>query len=97
MVVAMLIEMKSELEAWRSKVVARIGGANVKVLRMDAQPYAEETHDYDEGLLVIDGEMMLVVGAEVVRVGAGEMYVVPAGVPHAVGAGSHGTLVILDR
>ncbi len=83
-------------QAWASTVLARFGDANLKVLRMDASAYPDECHDYPEGLLVLDGQMLLDIGGDVVRVGPGELYVVPAGVPHAVAPGSHGTLVILD-
>lgn len=38
--------------AWKSTVVGRVGAANIKVLRMDEQSYEEETHDYNEALLV---------------------------------------------
>ena len=85
------------LTPWRSTVVGRCAGANVKVLRMDEAPYAEEIHDFDEGLLVIDGVMQLAIGGAIVAVAAGELYVVPAGTPHAVAPGSRGTLVIIDR
>jgi mannose-6-phosphate isomerase-like protein (cupin superfamily) len=83
-------------QAWASQVLARFGGANLKVLRMDASAYPDECHDYPEGLLVVEGEMLLEIDGAIVRVGAGELYVVPAGVPHAVAVGSRGTLVILD-
>lgn len=81
---------------WNSTVVARIGGANLKVLRMDGSEYPDETHDYPEGLLVLEGMLNLVVEGRPVVVGAGELFVVPAGVPHAVAAGSDGTLAIFD-
>ena len=83
-------------QAWQSRVLARFGNANFKVVRMDEAAYPDECHDYPEGLLVLDGQMLLEIGGEIVRVGAGELYVVPAGVPHAVAAGSRGLLVILD-
>jgi len=83
-------------QSWKSQVLARFGDANLKVVRMDEAAYTDECHDYPEGLLVLDGQMLLEIGGEVVRVGAGELYVVPAGVPHAVAAGSCGTLLILD-
>ena len=82
--------------AWRSVVVGKVGAANIKVLRMDEQPYAEETHDYNEGLLVLDGELLLQVGQAQVVVKAGQMYLAQAGTAHAVLPGSHGTLVIID-
>lgn len=83
-------------QAWRSKVLGRAGGANFKVLRMDGAAYAAETHDFDEALLVLDGQMNLAFAEQVVVVPAGSVYLVPAGQPHAVAAGSNGTLVIID-
>ncbi|HEY9130731.1 MAG TPA: cupin domain-containing protein [Dyella sp.] len=83
-------------EAWSSRVLARFGDAQWKLLRMDAAAYPEESHGYTEGLFVIDGEMRLAVGDEAISVRAGELYVVPAGVVHSVAPGSYGTLVILD-
>lgn len=84
-------------ETWRSRIVGHAAGANVKVLRMDGVASGEEPHAYDEGLLVLDGELKLRMGGKVVTVSAGEIYIVPANTPHAVAAGSHGTLVIIDQ
>lgn len=84
------------LDAWKSIVLARVSGANVKVMRMDGTPYPNESHDYPEGLLVVDGQLNLTIGSEAIAVRAGEIYVVPAGVAHAVAPGSTGTLVIFD-
>lgn len=83
--------------AWRSTIVGKAAGANVKVLRMDSAVYPDEVHDFDEALLVIDGQMNLDINGEIASVHAGEVYIVPAGVAHSVAAGSHGTLVIIDR
>jgi mannose-6-phosphate isomerase-like protein (cupin superfamily) len=81
---------------WKSTCLGQVGPARVKVLRMDEQAYAEETHDYNEGLLVISGCLRLSIGGSEIRVEAGQMYLVQAGVAHAVLAGSQGTLVIID-
>lgn len=83
-------------EAWRSRVVGQVDAARIKVLRMDDAPYPAETHDYNEGLLVVSGRMLLEVAGEEVVVDAGQMYLAEAGVAHAVLAGSHGVLVIVD-
>ena len=83
-------------EAWKSTVLSRVGGANLKVMRMDGGAYPDETHDYPEGLLVIDGRLHLTIAGQLVVVGAGELYVVPPGQPHAVAPGSNGTLLIFD-
>lgn len=81
---------------WNSRALARIGEADLKLLRMDAQPGAPETHQHAEGLLVIDGQLNLQVAGAVVSVCAGELYLVPAGIQHAVLAGSSGTLLIIE-
>ena len=84
-------------ETWRSTKLGAANGAAVKVLRMDASDYADEIHDYDEALLVLDGQMNLRVRGELVAVRAGEVVVVPAGTLHGVAPGSHGTLFVVGR
>ncbi|RSZ56608.1 cupin domain-containing protein [Massilia atriviolacea] len=82
--------------AWQSHVLGQVGPARLKVLRMDEMTYGEETHDYNEALLVLSGQMLLEVQGAPVTVAAGAMYLVEAGTGHAVLAGSHGTLMIVD-
>ncbi|KVG58577.1 cupin domain-containing protein [Burkholderia territorii] len=82
--------------AWNSTIVGEVGPARIKVLRMDAQPYEAEVHDYNEGLLVLEGRLMLEVEGETVIVEAGQMYLAIAGTHHAVLPGSAGTLAIID-
>lgn len=82
--------------AWQSSIVGQVGAARIKVLRMDDAPYGVETHDYNEGLLVVSGRMMLEVSGQAIIVESGQMFIAEAGTPHAVLPGSHGTLVIID-
>lgn len=82
--------------AWKSSIVGRVGPANIKVLRMDDSAYAEETHDYNEALLVVNGKLLLQVDGDAITVESGQMYLALAGTPHSVLPGSHGTLVIFD-
>lgn len=92
-----LVDLARELpQAWSSRVLAQFGDARLKVVRMDDASYPEESHDYAEGLLVLEGEMRLRLDGQVVCVGAGQLCVVPPGVPHSVEQGSRGTLLILD-
>jgi quercetin dioxygenase-like cupin family protein len=81
---------------WKSIVAGRPAGVNLKVLRMDGNAYAEETHAFDEALLVLNGCMRLEIGGVVTEVQAGNVFIVPANTAHGVAAGSHGTLVIID-
>ena len=83
--------------AWKSSIVGATGAGNFKVLRMDKTPYPDEQHDFSEALLVLEGQLNLSIDNSVVCVQAGEVFIVPSGVPHAVAAGSHGTLVIIDK
>ena len=83
--------------AWSSTILAKAAGAQVKVLRMDAAAYPDETHDFDEALIVLEGQMNLEIGGEIIAVRAGELYLVPAHTPHAVASGSYGSLVIIDQ
>jgi mannose-6-phosphate isomerase-like protein (cupin superfamily) len=82
---------------WRSVVIGQAAGANVKVLRMDDRAYPNETHEFAEALLVLEGQMNLELQDKIISVKHGEVFIVPAGIPHAVAPGSHGTLVIIDR
>ena len=90
------LTLKALPQAWKSTVVGRVGGSNIKVLRMNEMSVEAEVHDYTEGLLVISGQLLLGVDGECVRVGEGQIYLAEAGVPHAVLSGSYGTLVIID-
>ena len=83
-------------DSWKSTRLGQVGPAHIKVLRMDAQAYEEETHDYNEGLLVISGHLLLSIADQAIRVEADQMYLVQAGIAHGVLAGSQGTLVIID-
>ena len=83
-------------QAWQSRLLGNVGEARLKLVRMNPAPYAEETHDYIEALLVLDGELRLRIGGASRVVRAGELCLVPAGLAHAVEAGSTGTLLIID-
>jgi quercetin dioxygenase-like cupin family protein len=94
-----LINRKSTVaqsQAWKSTILAKVGGANIEVLRMDATPYPDESHNYPEGLLAVNGQLNLTIGNDAITVHASEIFVVPIGVAHAVAAGSVGILLIFD-
>ena len=83
--------------SWQSTVIGEVAGGNFKILRMDGNTYPNEAHEFNEALVVLEGQLNLRFGETVVPVMAGEVYIVPAGVPHAVASGSFGTLVIIDQ
>jgi len=92
----LLLQASTLPDAWRSLVIGKAANANIKILRMDDNAYPNETHEYVEALLVLDGQLNLDIHDEIISVTRGEVFLVPAGVPHAVAPGSHGVLVIID-
>ncbi|MFJ8476249.1 cupin domain-containing protein [Kitasatospora sp. NPDC094011] len=95
-----LVDVKKEAaqlpDAWRSVVLARVGTAAVKVLRMDGRELVEEVHETAEMLFVADGVLELELDDEELTVAVGEVCRIPAGARHAVRAGSRGTLLIVE-
>lgn len=97
----MLTNLINEAEglphAWRSKIIGRTGGANIKVIRMDEAGIPTESHpDFDEGFLVVEGQMTLEVEGRLVEMKAGDFYFVPAGQAHSVKPGARGVLFLID-
>src|SRR5688500_10542300 len=92
-----LISEAHTLPHWRSAIVARVGGVNVKIERMNAEPQPAETHDdFAEALVVLEGRLELDCDGTRVSIGEGEMFVVPMKTPHQVVAGSEGILLIVN-
>lgn len=84
-------------DVWRSGVLGTVGNANIKLIRMGGEGIAPEVHpDFDELLLVLEGELPLVVDDRSVTLRAGEYLFVPKGVWHSVPAGSFGVLLLVD-
>jgi mannose-6-phosphate isomerase-like protein (cupin superfamily) len=94
--VDLLVEGR-KLEHWRSAIVARIGGANVKIERMNGEPQESETHeDFAEALMVLEGNLELECGGARHSLQPHQLFVVPQGVPHQVLPGSSGVVFIVN-
>ena len=84
-------------EVWRSRRLAVVGNASIKLIRMGGEGIPDECHpEFDELLVVIEGEMELVVDQQVVRLKTGDYYAIPRGAIHRVSAASYGTLLLVD-
>lgn len=84
-------------DAWRSRILGTIGGANLKVIRMDVNGIPHETHsEFDEALLLIDGQVSLEIEGEVIVMHAGGSSYRPCRKKHRVLKGSYGTLFLVD-
>ena len=57
--------------ASKSVIVGNVGQTRIKVLCMNELAYSAEIHDFNEGLLVIDGQLRLQFLDHAVTVGAG--------------------------
>lgn len=65
---------------------------------MGGEGIPAETHaDFDEMLIVLEGELPLVVDGEQYHLKVGEYCIIPEGHAHHVPSGSFGTLLIIDR
>lgn len=84
-------------ELWRSQVLGTVGNASIKVIKMGGEGIPPEVHDdFDELLLVLDGELPLVVEGEQFTLHTGEYFFVPKGARHWVPEGSFGVLLLVD-
>lgn len=86
------------LPAWRSAIIGQVGAANIKLIKMDGRAIAEEVHDYDEAVFVVDGLLTLEFSDDSRRVDlrTGAFFMIPAGQPHSILPGCHGTLFLVD-
>jgi mannose-6-phosphate isomerase-like protein (cupin superfamily) len=85
-------------QVWKSQLLGAVGDAKVKVLKMGGDGIPPETHaDFDEMLIVLEGELPLVVDGVRHHLVAGDFFLIPKGQSHHVPAGSAGTLLIIDR
>ena len=92
-----LIAAAHELPCWRSAIVARIGSANVKIERLNAEGQPPETHDdFDEALIVLQGNLELECGGTHVSIRTNDLFVVPMKTPHRVLPGSDGVVLIVN-
>ncbi|CAN7684685.1 cupin domain-containing protein [Pararhizobium sp. LjRoot238] len=84
-------------EAWRSRILGNTAGANFKIIRMNEAGIPFESHaDFDEAVLVIEGEMRLEIEGQLISMRSGDFYIIPAGKEHRVLQGSHRTLFLVD-
>ncbi len=85
------------VDGWKRRILADFGGLRAKLFRIDPAGLAEATHaDWDEALLMIDGELRFELGDAVLDLAAGDFCVIPRGVPHRILPGGRGAFVLLD-
>jgi mannose-6-phosphate isomerase-like protein (cupin superfamily) len=87
-----------QLVPWKSRIMGKVGAANIKLIRMTEMGSPVEVHDYDEAVYVIDGLLALEMADELsqLEIRTGELFMIPARHPHRIAEGSHGTLLLVD-
>lgn len=84
-------------QVWQSRLIGNIGQANIKLIKMGGEAIPWEVHDdFDELLVVIEGNMWLVTDQNTFHLTSGEYYLVPKGIAHKVLPPSQGTLLLVD-
>ncbi len=75
-------ELDAVSEPWRPRVVARLNGQEVKVVKLKG-PFVWHKHDdADELFWVLRGQLRIELRDGEVRLGPGELVVIPRGVEH---------------
>ena len=84
-------------EVWQSRRLGEVGNAAIKLIKMGGEGIPDEYHsEFDELLVVIDGEMELIVDEQVIVLKTGDYYLIPRGAVHRVSPGSYGSLLLVD-
>ncbi len=81
--------LRERLEAGGFEVFRWRDGAGA-----DYQPH---THDHDESLWVIEGEMVFGAGGQEYRLGPGDRLMLPKGTVHSAHAGPHGVTYLIGQ
>lgn len=59
--------------------------------------YSPHSHDHDESLWVVDGEITFGAGGEELRLAAGDRLMLPRGTLHTARAGPHGASYLIGQ
>lgn len=90
-------ESASLPDGWQARSLADFGCVRAKLFKVDPAGLAEECHlDWDEALLMVDGDLTLVLDGVRVVLQTGDFLLIPRGVPHRILPGGHGAFVLLD-
>jgi mannose-6-phosphate isomerase-like protein (cupin superfamily) len=82
---------------WHPRVVARMDGYLVKVVKF-AGEFVWHTHDdQDEMFLVVDGDFAIKMRDGEVRLSAGDLFVVPKGIEHCPVAEREVSVLLIER
>lgn len=83
-------------EHWRPKVVARLNGQELKLVKLQGEFVWHRHDDADELFLVWRGNLRIEFRDQTVTLGPGECYVVPRGTEHRTAADEEAEIVVFE-
>jgi mannose-6-phosphate isomerase-like protein (cupin superfamily) len=83
-------------EHWRPRVVGRLNGQEVKVVKVQGKFVWHHHEEADEMFLVLDGRLAIEFRDHTVELGPGEMVVVPRGVEHRPVAAEEASVLLFE-
>ncbi len=90
-------KLKLIADHWHPRIVARVDGYYVKLVKVKGE-FVWHTHaDQDEMFLVLEGEIVIRMRAGNVSLSSGDLFVVPKGTEHCPFAEHEASLLVLGR
>ena len=88
-------KLKLIADHWHPRIVARVDGYHVKLVKVKGEFVWHAHDDQDEMFLVLDGNIVIRMRDGDVSLSAGDLFVVPKGVEHCPSAEDEASLLIL--
>jgi quercetin dioxygenase-like cupin family protein len=84
-------------DGWAGAILGTAGNSALKLFKVSGQGLPPECHaDYNEALLMLDGEILFILDGREIRLRAGDLQIIPAGATHAIAAGGSGSFLLVD-
>ena len=90
-------KLKLISDHWHPRIVARVDGYNVKLVKVKGEFVWHAHADQDEMFLVLEGEIVIRMRDGDVSLSRGDLFVVPKGTEHCPFAENEASLLVLGR
>ncbi len=90
-------KLKLIADHWHPRIVARVDGYHVKLVKVKGEFVWHAHADQDEMFLVIEGNIVIRMRDGDVSLSAGDLFVVPKGAEHCPFAEDEASILVLSR
>ena len=90
-------KLKLIADHWHPRIVARVDGYHVKLVKVKGEFVWHEHADQDEMFLVLEGDIVIRMRDGDVSLSPGDLFVVPKGIEHCPFAEDEASLLVLAR